>query len=117
MEDQTFPHGQAHPLEKCAFSREGYRFVGWATEQEGEVKYEDQKSIKLDKEFPNLKDDNDEATLYAVWREQRVTFSYESNDTELGTVSKASETIGAVNGKPTGSTAQAKSGAKFVGWD
>ena len=23
MEDQTFPHGQAHPLEKCAFSREG----------------------------------------------------------------------------------------------
>ena len=35
MEDQTFPHGQAHPLEKCAFSREGYRFVGWATESAG----------------------------------------------------------------------------------
>ena len=116
MEDQTFPHGQAHPLEKCAFSREGYSFVGWATEQKGKVEYEDQTNIKLDKEFPNLKDDNDEATLYAVWREQRVTFSYESNDTELGTVSKASETIGAVNGKPTGSTAQAKSGAKFDGW-
>lgn len=31
-------------------------------------------------------------------------------------MSKASETIGAVNGKPTGSTAQAKSGAKFDGW-
>ena len=116
MEDQTFPHGQAHPLEKCAFSREGYSFVGWATEKKGKVEYEDQTNIKLDKEFPNLKDDNDEATLYAVWREQRVTFSYESNDTELGTVSKASETIGAVNGKPTGSTAQAKSGAKFDGW-
>lgn len=116
MENQTFPHGQAHPLEKCAFSREGYSFVGWATEQKGKVEYEDQTNIKLDKEFPNLKDDNDEATLYAVWREQRVTFSYESNDTELGTVSKASETIGAVNGKPTGSTAQAKSGAKFDGW-
>ena len=90
--------------------------MGWATEQKGKVEYEDQTNIKLDKEFPNLKDDNDEATLYAVWREQRVTFSYESNDTELGTVSKASETIGAVNGKPTGSTAQAKSGAKFDGW-
>ena len=49
MEGQTFPHGQAYPLKKCAFSREGYRFVGWATEPEGEVKYEDQKSIKLDK--------------------------------------------------------------------
>lgn len=116
MEDQTFPHGQAHPLEKCAFSREGYSFVGWATEQKGKVEYEDQTNIKLDKEFPNLKDDNDEATLYAVWREQRVTFSYESNDTELGTVSKASETIEAATGKPIGSTAQAKSGAKFDGW-
>lgn len=116
MGDQTFPHGQAHPLEKCAFSREGYRFVGWATESTGKVKYEDQKSIKLDEEFKNLTKDNDTVILCAVWREQRVTFSYESNDTELGTVSKASETIGAVNGKPTGSTAQAKSGAKFDGW-
>ena len=116
MEDQTFPHGQAHPLEKCAFSREGYSFVGWATEQKGKVEYEDQTNIKLDKEFPNLKDDNDEATLYAVWREQRVTFSYESNDTELGTVSKASETVDAVTGTAKGSTAQPKSGARFDGW-
>lgn len=116
MENQTFPHGQAHPLEKCAFSREGYRFVGWATESTDKVKYEDQESIKLDEEFKNLTNDNDTVTLYAVWQEQRVTFSYESNDTELGTVSKASETIRAVNGTPTGSTAQAKSGAKFDGW-
>lgn len=28
MEDQTFPHGEAYPLKKCAFSREGYIFVG-----------------------------------------------------------------------------------------
>lgn len=116
MEDQTFPHGQAHPLEKCAFSREGYRFVGWATESAGEVKYEDQKSIKLDEEFKNLTNDNDVVTLYAVWEEQSVTIGYEPNDAELGTVSKASETIEAATGKPIGSTAQAKSGAKFDGW-
>ena len=116
MEDQTFPHGQAHPLEKCAFSREGYRFVGWATKSAGEVKYKDQTNIKLGEEFPNLTNDNDVVTLYAVWEEQSVTIGYEPNDAELGTVSKASETIGAVNGKPAGSTAQAKSGAKFDGW-
>ena len=116
MEDQTFPHGQAYPLKKCAFSREGYRFVGWATEQKGEVKYEDQKSIKLDKEFPNLKDDNEKVNLYAVWQEQSVTLSYESNDAELGSVSKASETVAAVTGTAKGSTAQAKSGARFDGW-
>ena len=117
MEDQTFPHGQAHPLEKCAFSREGYRFVGWATKPEGgEVKYEDQTNIKLDEEFPNLTNDNDEVYLYAVWEEQSVTLSYEPNDAELGSVSKASETVDAVTGTAKGSTAQPKSGARFDGW-
>lgn len=117
MEDQTFPHGQAYPLKKCAFSREGYSFVGWATKTEGgEVKYEDQKNIKLDEEFQNLKDDNDEVTLYAVWQEQSVTLSYEPNDAELGSVSSALETVAAVKGTAKGSTAQPKSGARFDGW-
>ena len=116
MKDQTFPHGQAYPLKECAFSREGYRFVGWATEPAGEVKYENQKSIKLENEFPNLKDDNDEVTLYAVWKEQSVTLSYEPNDAELGSVSSALETVAAVKGTAKGSTAQPKSGARFDGW-
>lgn len=117
MEDQTFPHGEAYPLKKCAFSREGYRFVCWATKPEGgEVKYEDQKNIKLDEEFPNLKKDNEEVTLYAVWQEQSVTIGYVSSDTELGTVSSALETVAAVKGTAKGSTAQPKSGARFDGW-
>ena len=116
MEDQTFPHGQAHPLEKCAFSREGYRFVGWATESAGEVKYEDQESIKLDEKFPNLTNDNDVVTLYAVWEEQSVTIGYEPNDAELGTVTVESEPVDAVTGTAHGSTAQPKSGARFDGW-
>ena len=116
MEDQTFPHGQAHPLEKCAFSREGYRFVGWATESAGEVKYEDQESIKMDEKFPNLTNDNDVVTLYAVWEEQSVTIGYEPNDAELGTVTVESEPVDAVTGTAHGSTAQPKSGAKFDGW-
>ena len=116
MEGQTFPHGQAHPLEKCAFSREGYRFVGWATESTDKVKYEDQENIKLDEEFPNLTNDNDVVTLYAVWEEQSVTLSYEPNDAELGSVSSALETVAAVKGTAKGSTAQPKSGARFDGW-
>ena len=117
MEDQTFPHGEAYPLTECAFRREGYRFVGWATKPEGgEVKYEDQTNIKLDEEFSNLKKDNDEVTLYAVWKEQSVTLSYEPNDAELGSVSSASEPVAAVTGTAKGSTAQAKSGARFDGW-
>lgn len=116
MKDQTFPHGEAYPLKECAFSREGYRFEGWATEQKGKVKYEDQTNIKLDEKFPNLTNDNDEVTLYAVWEEQRVTLSYEPNDAELGSVSSALETVAAVKGTAKGSTAQPKSGARFDGW-
>ena len=116
MKDQTFPHGQAYPLKECAFSREGYRFVGWATEQKGKVEYEDQTNIKLDKEFPNLTNDNDVVTLYAVWEEQSVTIGYEPNDAELGSVSSASETVDAVTGTAKGSIAQPKSGARFDGW-
>lgn len=116
MEDQTFPHGQAHPLEKCAFSREGYRFVGWATKSAGEVKYKDQTNIKLGEEFPNLTNDNDVVTLYAVWEEQSVTIGYVSSDTELGTVTVESEPVDAVTGTAHGSTAQPKSGARFDGW-
>lgn len=117
MEDQTFPHGEAYPLTECAFRREGYRFVGWATKPEGgEVKYKDQTNIKLDEEFPNLKDDNKGVTLYAVWEEQSVTLSYEPNDAELGSVSSASEPVAAVKGTAKGSTAQPKSGARFDGW-
>ena len=116
MDDQIFQHGQAYPLKKCAFSREGYRFVGWATGPAGEVKYKDQKPIKLEKEFPNLKDDNDEVTLYAVWHEQSVTLGYEPNDAELGSVSSALETVAAVTGTAKGSIAQPKSGARFDGW-
>ena len=116
MKDQTFPHGEAYPLKECAFSREGYRFVGWATESTGKVKYEDQESIKLEEKFPNLKDDNDEVTLYAVWKEQSVTLSYEPNDAELGSVSSALETVDAVTGTAKGSIAQPKSGARFDGW-
>lgn len=117
MKDQTFPHGQAYPLKECAFSREGYRFVGWATKPEGgEVKYKDQTNIKLDEEFQNLTNDNDEVYLYAVWEEQSVTLSYEPNDAELGSVSSALETVDAVTGTAKGSTAQPKSGARFDGW-
>lgn len=55
-------------------------------------------------------------TLYAVWEEQSVTIGYVSSDTELGTVTVESEPVDAVTGTAHGSTAQAKSGAKFDGW-
>ena len=118
MEPQTFEHGQILPLNEYRFSRDGYDFEGWALSKDGEKQFDNKAEVKftaLVSSGSELKD-GAKATLYAVWQERDVTLNYASSDESLGTVSKASETIRAVNGKPTGSIAQPKSGAKFDGW-
>lgn len=118
MDNQIFQHGQILPLNGCTYSREGYDFMGWALSEKGEKQF----SNKAEVQFTNLVslerelEDGDSATLYAVWQERDVTLNYASSDESLGTVTVGSETIGAVNGKPAGSTAQPKSGARFDGW-
>lgn len=118
MTAQTFGPGQYLPLNECLFSREGYDFVGWALSENGEKQFSD----KAEVQFTNLVslerelEDGDRATLYAVWQERDVTLNYVSSDESLGTVTAGSETIRAVNGTSDGSTAQAKSGARFDGW-
>ena len=118
MAEQTFGPGQYLPLNECLFSCEGYDFMGWALSEKGEKQFSDKAEVQftaLVSSGSELKDDA-KATLYAVWQERNITLNYVSSDESLGTVTAGSETIGAVNGKPTGSTAQAKSGAKFDGW-
>lgn len=120
MDNQIFQHGQILPLNGCTYSREGYDFMGWSMSAGADnVKQFDNKA---EVGFSSLLQtsgepkDNAEATLYAVWQERDVTLNYASSDESLGTVTAGSETIGAVNGKPAGSTAQPKSGARFDGW-
>lgn len=120
MDDQIFQHGQILPLNDCTYSREGYDFMGWSMSAGADnVKQFDNKA---EVGFSSLlqtsgePQDNAKATLYAVWQERDVTLNYASSDESLGTVSNASETIRAATGKPAGSTAQAKSGARFDGW-
>ena len=118
MDDQIFQHGQILPLNDCTYSREGYDFMGWSTSKNNVKQFDNKAEVGFSSLLQTSDEpkDNAKATLYAVWQEQSVTIGYVSSDTELGTVTAGSETIGAVNGKPTGSTAQAKSGAKFDGW-
>ena len=118
MAAQTFGHGQYLPLNECLFSREGYDFVGWALSKGGAKRFNDRAEVQFTDLVSSGSEpkDGDSATLYAVWQERDVTLNYASSDESLGTVTAGSETIGAVNGKPTGSTAQAKNGARFDGW-
>lgn len=115
MAAQTFGHGQYLPLTECLFSREGYDFMGWALSKNSEKQFSNKAEVQFTDLVPSPKDGYS-ATLYAVWQERDVTLNYASSDESLGTVSNASETIRAATGKPTGSTAQAKSGARFDGW-
>ncbi len=118
MEPQTFEHGQILPLNGYRFSRDGYDFVGWALSKDGGKLFDNKAEVRftaLVSSGSELKD-GAKATLYAVWKEQSVTLSYEPNDAELGSVSSALETVAAVKGTAKGSTAQPKSGARFDGW-
>lgn len=118
MDDQIFQHGQILPLNDCTYSREGYDFMGWSTSKNNVKQFDNKAEVGFSSQLQPSDEpkDNAEATLYAVWQERDVTLNYASSDESLGTVTAGSETIRAVNGKPTGSTAQAKSGARFDGW-
>lgn len=118
MDDQIFQHGQILPLNGCTYSREGYDFMGWSTSKNNVKKFDNKAEVGFSSLLQTSGEpkDNAEATLYAVWQERDVTLNYASSDESLGTVTAGSETIGAVNGTSAGSTAQAKSGARFDGW-
>lgn len=118
MDDQIFQHGQILPLNDCTYSREGYDFMGWSMSADNVKQFDNKAEVGFSSLLQTSDEpkDNAEATLYAVWHERDVTLNYASSDESLGTVSKASETIGAATGKPAGSTAQPKSGARFDGW-
>lgn len=118
MDDQIFQHGQILPLNDCTYSREGYNFMGWSMSADNVKQFDNKAEVGFSSLLQTSDEpkDNAEATLYAVWKEQSVTIGYVSSDTELGTVTVGSETIGAVNGTSDGSIAQPKSGARFDGW-
>lgn len=59
MEVQTVPEGTDTALEKCAYTKKGYRFNGWNTESNGKgTAYKDGDTV-------NLKED---LKLYAQWK-------------------------------------------------
>ena len=118
MDDQIFQHGQILPLNGCTYSREGYDFMGWSMSADNVKQFDNKAEVGFSSLLQTSGEpkDNAEATLYAVWQERDVTLNYASSDESLGSVSKASETVAAVTGTAKGSTAQAKSGARFDGW-
>lgn len=93
MSDQTIPYNTATALDANTFSRTGYTFQGWATEQSGAKEYNDGAFVTL----------TEDITLYAVWQvnKHKVTFTQPDKG---GTFTVNSSSNSPVNNVNYGST-------------
>ena len=76
MADQPAPFGKDVKLSKCAFTREGYDFAGWATSSNGStVAYNDEATLCRawddGDDWYEGSEDNESYNLYAVWTENK----------------------------------------------
>ena len=72
MVDQTIIYDAVVPLSANAFTKEGYKFLGWSTSDNGEKVYNDMENVV------NLKLDG-VVDLYALWVEDSYTVSFDYN--------------------------------------
>ena len=75
MDDQTFTYDIAQPLSDNDFTRTGYTFTGWSTDENGDVVYTNGQSVS------NLTADNGATiNLYAQWTVNTYTVRFHKND-------------------------------------
>jgi len=111
MEKSAHELGKARKLNKNAFSRSGYTFVGWSKTRDGEAKYADEQRVTdLTKERMAV------VALYAVWDLATYTVTYNLNS-GIGTTPNA-QTVNAGNSVILASgSGLSRSGYTFGGWN
>ena len=107
MTDQEFTYGEPQALADNLFTRKGYGFAGWATEEEGEALYLDKAVVsnltgEADGEFP----------LYAVWSPNDNTVTFDGNGGTPDEASRTVKTDAELGGLPTAT----RRGYAFAGW-
>ena len=104
---QSFAFGESKPLTANQFTREGWSFVGWATEKDsGEIVYEDQQYTSFDSA------DSKDITLYAVWTQTKYTVNYIGAD---GSIIATKRPVYGGTVTPL-KTDPVLDGAEFIGW-
>ena len=98
----------AAPLAANRFTKTGYTFAGWAASADGAIVYMDEESI-----FNLRSEDGATVTLYAVWRANSYTISYNANG---GTGSTASSSHTYDEAKTLTANGFTRTGYTFVGW-
>ena len=81
MGDQTFTYGEEQALTANGYEWTGHTFLGWATEENGDVVYTDQQTVS------NLTAENDAmVNLYAVWETNNYTITFQDTEADGGHV-------------------------------
>lgn len=103
MDEMSIKTDESTVLTECGFAKIGYSFKGWATENNGSVKYTNKATYIMGAESSY--------TLYAVWQINQYTITLELNG---GTASKNSITqdYNSVVDSPVAT----RSGYDFVEW-
>ena len=108
MEPMSFTYDEAQALSESTFVREGYSFIGWATEPGGKVVYEDMEAVS------NLTSKKDgTVTLYAVWGEIRTLTLNENYE---GAPSTGYTTLRGVTTALEGYETPERTGYVLLGW-
>ena len=108
MTDSAHVYDTTKVLTRNAYARTGYTFTGWNTKSDGKgTAYSDGASVK------NLTANKDGVvTLYAQWKANSYTLTYDANGGTVSTSSKTLQYGDAFGILPT----PKRDGHKFLGW-
>lgn len=108
MTDSAHVYDTTKVLTRNAYARTGYTFTGWNTKHDGKgTAYADGASVK------NLTSNKDGVvTLYAQWKANSYTLTYDANGGTVSTSSKTLQYGDAFGILPT----PKRDGHKFLGW-
>ena len=107
MNSLSLNYDEPKKLTKNSFTREGYKFVGWSTEANGSIVYNDEDTVI------NLTETSSNIILYAVWEANTYTVIFNGNG-GIGNMDNQSFTYG--EAKELTKNSFTKSGYTFIGW-
>lgn len=112
MDNQVMTYDQRTALSPCKFTRPGFHFVGWSSDDNDDVEFSDGKEVM------NLTaEDGAIIDLRAVWIEDpAVTITYTAEDPAHSSVTVASELLAPITGEASGSEAIVGTGYEFKRW-
>ena len=107
MNSLSLNYDEPKKLTKNSFTREGYKFVGWSTEANGSVAYNDEAVVF------NLTTESKDIILYAVWETDTYTVIFNGNG-GIGNMDNQLFAYGET--KELTKNLFTREGYKFIGW-